>query len=271
MDLSQVKMVVTDMDGTLLNSKNEVSDQFFELYEGLKEQNIHFVAASGRQYSSIQDKLMSISNEITIVAENGGYIKQGSTELRSIYLSLEHINKLIPLLRKVEDIHIVLCGKESAYIEKDDEKFINVLKEYYTKFDVVKDLLTDVNDDCFKVAIYHFESSEEYSYPYVKHLEAELQVKISGSNWVDIADQKSNKGEAIKLLQRKFGVSKEETMVFGDYNNDLEMIDQAYFSYAMENAHENVKLAARFRTGNNNNAGVETILKELIQSKKSMP
>jgi Cof subfamily protein (haloacid dehalogenase superfamily) len=267
MDLSQVKMVVTDMDGTLLNSKSEVSDQFFELFDALKKQNIHFVAASGRQYSSIHDKLMSIADDITIVAENGGYIKQGSTELGSIHLSLDHINKLIPLLRKVEDIHIVLCGKKSAYIEKDDSRFIHVLKEYYTKFDVVKDLLTEVNDDCFKVAIYHFESSETYIYPYVKHLKSELQVKVSGTNWVDIADKKSNKGEAVKLLQRKFGVSKEETMVFGDYNNDLEMIDQAYFSYAMENAHNDVKLAARFQTGNNNNAGVETILARLINSK----
>lgn len=257
------------MDGTLLNSKSEVSDQFFELFEALKKQNIRFVAASGRQYSSIQDKLMSISDEITIVAENGGYIKQGSTELGSIHLSSAQIHTVIQLLRKVEDIHIVLCGKKSAYIEKNDQRFINVLKEYYTKFDIVEDLLTGVDDDCFKVAIYHFESSEAYIYPHVKHLENELQVKVSGSNWVDIADQKSNKGEAIKLLQHKFGVSKDETMVFGDYNNDLEMIDQAYFSYAMENAHENVKQAARFKTGNNNNAGVETVLMELIQSKKS--
>jgi len=269
MDLSQVKMVVTDMDGTLLNSKSEVSDQFFELFDTLKTLNIQFVAASGRQYSSIQDKLMSIAEEITIVAENGGYIKQAGTELGSIHLSEQHVNKLIPLLRAVDDIHIVLCGKRSAYIEKNDARFIHVLKEYYTKFEVVEDLLTEVKDDCFKVAIYHFESSETFIYPHVKHLESELQVKVSGSNWVDIADQKSNKGEAIKLLQRKFGISKEETMVFGDYNNDLEMIDQAYFSYAMENAHENVKLAARFQTGNNNSAGVETILKRLIESKKT--
>ena len=67
MDLSQVKMVVTDMDGTLLNSKSEVSAEFFKLFEGLKSQNVRFVAASGRQYSSIQDKLMAIFEEITII------------------------------------------------------------------------------------------------------------------------------------------------------------------------------------------------------------
>ena len=49
MDLSRVRMVVTDMDGTLLNSKHEVSSLFFELYAKLKAKNVEVVAASGRQ------------------------------------------------------------------------------------------------------------------------------------------------------------------------------------------------------------------------------
>lgn len=269
MDLSQVKMVVTDMDGTLLNSKSEVSHQFFTLYNNLKEHQVHFVAASGRQYSSIQEKLMSIYTDITIIAENGGYIKQGEKELGSIHLSVEHINLLIPVLRKIEGVYIVLCGKKSAYIENDHEEFKTILKEYYTKFDVVSDLLNEVDDHFFKVAVYHFESSEAYIYPHVKHLERELQIKVSGANWVDIADYRANKGEAVKLLQNRLGVGIKETMVFGDFNNDLEMIDRAYFSYAMENAHQNVKMAARFQTKSNNEGGVEHILEELIRSKKA--
>jgi len=267
MKLSQVKMVVTDMDGTLLNSKNEVSTQFFELYEGLKSHKVHFVAASGRQHNSIEDKLSSISEEITIVAENGSYIKQGDTELGTTLLSADDVKLLIPVIREAAGLYGVLCGKKSAYIEESDPKFQNILQEYYTKFDVVNDLMELPDDDFFKVAIYHFESSETYIYPVVKHLEDILQIKISGNNWVDIANPKANKGEAVQLLQEKFGISKEETMVFGDYNNDLEMIDQAFFSYAMANAHENVKQAARFQTRSNNESGVEIILQELIKAK----
>ena len=267
MDLSKVKMVVTDMDGTLLNSKSEVSEQFFELYQSLKSHQIHFVAASGRQYSSIQDKLSIISEEITIVAENGSYIKQGNAELGSILLSPEHVKLLIPVVRDVEGLFTVLCGKKSAYIEQDDDKFKGILREYYTKFDVVDDLMDLPDDDFFKVAIYHFESSETYIYPVVKHLEGILQIKISGNNWVDIADPSANKGRAVQLLQHKYGISKEETMVFGDFNNDLEMIEQAFFSYAMANAHINVKKAARFHTLSNNEAGVEVILQQLIDAK----
>ena len=57
MDLSKVKLVVSDMDGTLLNSKGEVSKLFFELFHQLKNKDILFCAASGRQYNSIIDKL----------------------------------------------------------------------------------------------------------------------------------------------------------------------------------------------------------------------
>lgn len=72
MDLSKVRLVVSDMDGTLLNDKNEVSSRFFEQFKELQKRNIHFVAASGRQFQSIIDKLEPISTEISIIGENGG-------------------------------------------------------------------------------------------------------------------------------------------------------------------------------------------------------
>ena len=81
MDLSKVKMVVSDMDGTLLNSNHEVSTRFFELFEELKKRNILFVAASGRQYASIVQKLEPIKNEILVIAENGALVKDKEKEL----------------------------------------------------------------------------------------------------------------------------------------------------------------------------------------------
>ena len=64
MDLSNVKLIVSDMDGTLLNAKEEVSPLFLKQFERLKALNIHFVAASGRQYNSIAQKLQSIKDQI---------------------------------------------------------------------------------------------------------------------------------------------------------------------------------------------------------------
>lgn len=266
MNFSKVKLIVTDMDGTLLNSNNEVSPRFFKLFESLKNRKIHFVAASGRQYHSIIDKLDAIKNEITIVAENGGITKQGNETLLVNDLSWDYCLKAIEILRPINNTNIVLCGEKSAYVETTDEKFISIFSNYYSKYTIVEDLTKVTNDQFFKIAAYHYDSSEKYIYPEVEHLNEEMQVIVSGKNWLDISQKNANKGVALKMLQQKFGVTKEETMVFGDYNNDLQMLKLADFSYAMKNAHPKVKEIANFETNSNDNNGVEIILEQLINS-----
>lgn len=255
------------MDGTLLNSEGKVSARFFKQFAMLKNSNIHFVAASGRQYFSISDKLDSIKDEITIIAENGGLAKHRETELVFTSLGLQKAKELVPVLRQINGAHIVLCGKDSAYLESEDMAFIEMFREYYSKYTCVEDLCSVENDDIFKIAVYHFDSSEKHLYPYVSYLEGEMQVKVSGLNWLDISHRDAHKGFALKIVQDYLGVTKEETMVFGDFNNDLEMLAEADFSFAMGNAHENVKKAARFHTKSNNEQGVEIVLEELIRSK----
>ena len=68
----------------------------------------------------------------------------------------------------------------------------------------------------------------------------------------------------MEVLQKKFGVTFEETMVFGDYFNDVEMLQKAYHSYAMANAHEDVKSVARFIAKSNDENGVVEVLSTLI-------
>ena len=265
MDFSQVKMVVTDMDGTLLNSNHEVSDRFFELFNELKKRGILFVAASGRQYNSILDKLYTIKDDIVVVAENGGYVMRKEVELLSTQLPKDQRNKVLTVLDSVENIHPVLCGKQNAFLTGDSDTFADLLKQYYSAFEIVEDL-SQVDAEILKVAIYHFESSERFIYPAVKHLEGDLKVKVSGENWVDISSVNANKGYALKKLQALYQIKPEETMVFGDYNNDLEMLALGKYSYAMANAHPNVKKVAKYQTVSNDDFGVERILEKLLRS-----
>ncbi len=266
MDLSKVKLVVTDLDGTLLNSKHEVSNNFFQLYDNLKN-HIHFVAASGRQYHSMSSKFKPILDDITIVAENGGITMQGDKELLFTDLSVENTQQLIPLIRKLNDGYAVLCGKESAYIETEDQDFISLFDEYYSKYKIVKDLSEVSYDAILKIAVYHFKSSEKYLFPALKHLEDEMKIKVSGQNWLDISHINANKGFALEQIQRNMEITKAETMVFGDYNNDLEMLELADFSFAMKNAHPNVKKVANYSTKSNDEQGVEMVLERLLKAK----
>ena len=252
------------MDGTLLNSNHEVSNLFFELFEQLKKKGILFAAASGRQYNSIADKLDAIKDDIIIIAENGGFAMQNGTELLSTPLPNTSKNRVLDILAKIDNIHPVLCGKTGAYLLGTSREFVEKLKEYYTEFEILEDL-KKYEGEIVKIAVFHFEDSEKYIYPAVRHLEGSLKVKISGENWVDISSQNAHKGYALQKVQKLYNISPSETMVFGDYNNDLEMLALADFSFAMENAHHNVKQAANYSTRSNNDFGVERVLEKLLR------
>ena len=266
-DFSKVKLVVSDMDGTLLNSKGEVSQQFFTLFKELQKRNIHFCAASGRQHNSIVDKLSTIKNDMYVIAENGGVAKKGDEVFLSNFLKPEKVLKLIPVLREIEGANMVLCCNNAAFIESKDERFIELFQEYYHSFKVAENLMEiPKTTPVFKIAIYHFNSSEEFIYPVIKHLNNEVLLKISGQNWLDISDEKANKGNALREVQKLLNVTKEETMVFGDYHNDIEMMQEADFSFAMKNAHSDIKKLANYSTESNDDFGVERILEKLISS-----
>ncbi|GAA4280673.1 Cof-type HAD-IIB family hydrolase [Gaetbulibacter aestuarii] len=266
MNFTNIKLIVSDMDGTLLNDNHEVSQRFFDQFEALKKKDIHFIAASGRQMQSIQTKLSKIQKDISIIAENGSIITYNNKTEVLLELHQNDIAIAIGLLRQVEQCYPVLCGKNTAYVETNDQEFISKLAEYYTEYTVVEDLTTISQDAFLKIAAYHFESSETYIYPKVKHLSDHLQVVVSGANWVDISHPEANKGYALKKLQEDLGVTREHTVVFGDYNNDLEMLQLADYSFAMANAHPQVKNTARFSTKSNSEQGVEYILDQIISS-----
>ncbi len=252
------------MDGTLLNTNHEVSSRFFELFEELKKRDIIFVAASGRQYNSIVSKLDQIKNDIIIAAENGGYVVKQEQELLVTPLAHDKQIQILRDIENVEGVHPVLCGKRNAYLTGKSKAFENLLRQYYSAYEIVSDLTT-VDAEILKVAVYHFESSENYIYPAVQHLEDQLKVKVSGPNWVDISSTNANKGFALQKLQKHYGITPLETMVFGDYNNDLEMLELAEFSFAMANAHPKVKEVANYETLSNDENGVEFILEKLLQ------
>ena len=77
-------------------------------------------------------------------------------------------------------------------------------------------------------------------------------------------DRSVNKGQAVKCLQESLGILPEETVVFGDQLNDLEMLNQAYYSFAVANAREEVRRAARFQADSNVRDGVLKVLRQLI-------
>ena len=250
-----IKLIASDMDGTLLNDKNEIHEEFYKVFQELKKQNIIFAAASGRQYYNLAKRFEKIKDDMMFIAENGTFVVYKGKELLLNALDKETAIELIKIGRDIKESYVVLCGKKSAYIESKDERLIKEVEKYYEEYKIVNDL-TKVEDDILKVTICDFIGSEENSYTYYNDYKEKLQVSVSGQIWLDITDKGVNKGLAINKLQELLNIKHEETMVFGDYLNDLEMMESAYHSYAMENAHDDLKKVARFRAKKNTENGV---------------
>ncbi|MCH1959615.1 HAD family hydrolase [Romboutsia hominis] len=255
-----IKLIATDMDGTLLNNNNEIHHDFIDVFEKLQEKDIIFAAASGRQYFNLLKRFEDVKDKMMFIAENGTIVVYKGEEIFINSLDRNIAKELVNIGRNIENSNVILCGRNSAYIESTDEEFIKEVEKYYEKYEVVKDV-NEIEDDILKVTICDFNGAQENSNKYYDDYREDLQVSISGKIWLDITNKGANKGVAIKVLQEKMGIDFNETMVFGDYLNDLEMMEAAYHSYAMENAHDDLKKVSRFIAKSNDDNGVLEAIK----------
>ncbi|MFD2521825.1 HAD family hydrolase [Emticicia soli] len=258
-----IKLIVCDMDGTLLNDEKQLNEDFWDLEPKLADKGIKFAIASGRQYYNLVDKFDSIKDKLIFLADNGSYVVYRDEQVHLDSLDKESANKFIEIGRTVPDAYVIVSAKKSAYVENTDERFLKEAGKYFKRMEIVADL-TKVEDTILKVTICDFKNSETNSYLYFKEFEKDYKVAIAGKIWLDISDWGANKGTAIKKIQEQFGISAEETMVFGDYLNDLEMMSAAKYSYAMKNAHPKILEAANYVTKyTNNENGVFETIKEM--------
>lgn len=258
-----IRLIATDMDGTLLNSKGELSPHFYKVFKALKARNIIFAAASGRQYFTLVENFKKIADEMLFIAENGTYIVYQGKELAVHPLEREIAHELIQRARQM-DVEIVLATSQGAFIESQNEVFMKEVSKYYVKNQKVDDLL-QVEGDILKVTLCDFKGAETHSYPAFKDLRHKAQICVAGELWLDMMAKDVNKGRAIKDIQKKLNINYDEIMVFGDYLNDLEMLESGYHSYAMANAHPKVKEVARFMAKSNDEEGVIEKIKEIIK------
>ena len=223
-----IKLVAVDMDGTLLNSKKEMPEEFIPWVKSHPE--IKTVIASGRQYYTLE-------------------------------------RDFLPIRDKVPYATPVICGAKSAYITKkdvDEEIYYNV-EMYYERRQIVEDLrkVAD-NDTIVKVAIYFKKEKAEESMKYFENIGEKLTAVLSGASWIDIANKTESKGNAIKAICEKYGIAHTEAMGFGDYLNDMSLLESCGESYCMKNGHPTLKALAKYVTEKTNDEnGVMEVLKTL--------
>ena len=245
-----IRLIAADMDGTLLDDHDELPAHLWPLVRELSRRGIVFCPASGRQYDNLLERFRDVADDVVFIAENGTYVVRAGQEISSDTLAPEVVGAVVVAMRELRasgaDVGVVVCGKSTAYIERIDGPFRAEVDKYYARLDVVTDLLAVPHDDVLKVAIFDFGSAELTTAPALACFRDTQQVVVSGEHWVDVMNLTANKGEGVRALQRALGVTPAQTMVFGDFLNDLEMMDAADYSFAMDNAHPVLRERARF-------------------------
>lgn len=259
-----IKLIATDMDGTLLDSKGRLNPEFFSVFECLKDNGVMFVAASGRQYYNLLKLFNKIKDDIIFVAENGAYVVFKSQELLIVDIPVNDAYKVIKKVREIDGAYPVLCGRNKAYIENDSPEFVKQARTYYERCDIVPDLLKITDDRFLKIAVYDFGGASINSYPVLQHFNDSLKVVVSGQNWLDVSHQAANKGDALKFIQEYLSVKAEDCMAFGDQMNDAEMLQAVSNSYAMTNSVEELKRFARYTAPSNDENGVLRTIRNFI-------
>ncbi|WP_257282981.1 Cof-type HAD-IIB family hydrolase [Endozoicomonas sp. SESOKO1] len=254
-----IKLVAVDMDGTFLkDNKTYNRERFLEQFKALKDRGIRFVVASGNQYYKLRSYFEDIDvGDIAYVAENGGYVHDGQRELFVADIAAETLARVYPFLESLKEVTAIICGRNSAYVLNtgDPDEVANA-RNHYQRLELIQ-AYQDISDTVLKIAIKMSPVIHNAILQAARETLEDVLVPVtSGHQWIDLIIPGVHKAHGIHLLQEQWSIADAEVAAFGDSDNDMEMLQKAGFSFAMNNASDSVRRVARYSAPGNNDEGV---------------
>lgn len=268
------KLIVTDMDGTLLGNNHKVTDENKTALQKVIESGINVTLATGRTFDSAKCNVDFLKEDMPIIACNGSLIREQNGNIiysnkidtktclnildvldkYNIYYQCNSIDSM--LSKKIEgheDRISVFLGSETEVIVRDD------LREEISKNDILKFVIIE-------------EKNREILDDIRKELEKVQGIKITSSwpNNIEVMNTGVDKGNAVKILAEKMNIDREDIIAFGDNYNDIEMIKFAGLGVAMGNAEELIKQEADYVTDSNQESGVAKAIYKFFELKESL-
>ncbi len=183
-------------------------------------------------------------------------------------LAKEDFAAVVDHLLTRADIEIIACGKNSAYTLKQyNDELKQVAAMYYHRLEFV-DSFDNINDVFFKFGLNITDDRIPQVQTALHDAIGDIMVPVhTGYGSIDLIIPGVHKANGLRLLQQRWGINNDEVVTFGDGGNDIEMLRQAGFSFAMENAGAAVASAAKYRAGSNNAEGVLDVIDRVLKNK----
>ncbi len=258
-----IKLIASDLDGTLLlNGARTPSPGAIKLIHRLHQKGIDFVAASGRQYASLQRLFSPIKREIGYLCENGCLAFYQEEMLFQETMKRELGQEIMHAIDEKEGCEIMLSGVRTCYMQPKNMDF------YFYARDKMKNNVTlvpdifKVNEPYMKISLYQKTGVTDFEY-WKKTFGDDLTVVTSGAAWMDIMPKNVNKGTGIRKILEYLGVAPDECFAFGDNYNDVEMLETVGFPVVMENGVQDLKDHFKIHTGS-----VEHVLEYILHTEE---
>jgi len=287
-----IKLIASDMDGTLLNHNHKIPKENVELINYAKNQGIEFVVATGRAYYEALPALNEENINCDVISFNGGIVYDKNGNIISITPMLpKDLYYTIEILKSF-DISYQLYTKNTIYtksIETDINAYIDLIRSngydpdvehlraeaqqkldvgYITEVENIELYLNEKENPPIKIIAISNDISKLENAAKLLSENTSISVTSSGANNIEIMHKNATKGEALKEIAKIYGINLENAVAIGDNLNDQAMLDIVGYSVAMKNGNTILKEQAKYVTEKTNSEGgvADTIFKLIEQN-----
>ena len=287
-----IKLIASDMDGTLLNSDHKIPNENVELIKFAQKNGIQFVVATGRAYYEALPALNDENIKCDVISFNGGIIYDKTGNIINITpMKLKDLYYTIEILKSLE-ISYQLYTKNTIYtnsIETDITAYIDLIRAngeepneqhlrqeaknrlalgHITEVDNIELYLNQEDNPAIKVIGISNDLEKLKHATELLSGNENISVTSSGANNVEIMDKKATKGEALKIVADIHDINLKNAIAIGDNLNDQAMLDIVEYSIAMKNGNKELQNNAKFITEKTNSeGGVADSVMKLLKEK----
>lgn len=261
-----VKLIASDMDGTLLDENGQVPPETFDLILALRERGVRFVASSGRRYDRLCDFFSPVKDRMDFVASNGAQVFADGVQIdREVYSHLA-IRRLVKTVAMFPNMHLALFDRTKSYLLDDEDKFVREVDKDLPNVERIYELPSP-QVSIIKASIFCDDGNVmDNAYVLQRELGGLFTFAPSGSSYIDAMQPGISKASGIAQVMEYHGIDASEVMAFGDAMNDYEIIRFVGTGCAMANGRPALRAVADRVIGSNIEHAVQSEMRRVLES-----